>query len=489
MSHQPFTRKVQSRLSVIYLPIETKSREMDSRLLIGQLLAKAGYSVILGQPSVLEKHALKVPGVYLHNRHTKGDEELVSRLTLAGNRVAAIDEEALHQDDPDFWVENGTGPETLNLLARVFTNNLGQFESMQGAYPFLKESLIHSGNPRLEILAPGFSRLRGASRPRKMPENFVLVNTTFAAGNISKTYGGSYVQHISHILESVEVSDAVRRKWLAEASALVSHDRELLCHYVSALKKLSKSFPEAKFVLRPHPSESLSRWKRELKGLRNVVVRNSGPSYIWIENSMGMIHPGCTTALEASKLSRPALFFKPKLAIYGPNYGSPEAFSAFGKRIFDEIELIEAVKEVLRQRFLEHNALSRSANPRNQVVNSARIIAKELSIVARQVTNTEFQLFLKTRLSLLSARAEISGLLRLTSNFVRLYLRTSIATKDLGSNLKKFPWTSGSFVRRKMEIINSITSQDIEKSEETVRATAVGPRVFILAAGRDPLRR
>jgi hypothetical protein len=52
-------------------------------------------------------------------------------------------------------------------------------------------------------------------------------------------------------------------------------------------------------IVRPHPSEDLAAWKNVSKNLKNIKVIYEGEITPWINASSGLIHRGCTSAIQA----------------------------------------------------------------------------------------------------------------------------------------------------------------------------------------------
>jgi len=65
-----------------------------------------------------------------------------------------------------------------------------------------------------------------------------------------------------------------------------------------------------KIVVKAHPSEPISEWRRALKGLRKTVVVSKGEISPWIIASSGVIHHGSTGAIEAHLAKKPVAIVK-----------------------------------------------------------------------------------------------------------------------------------------------------------------------------------
>jgi hypothetical protein len=85
----------------------------------------------------------------------------------------------------------------------------------------------------------------------------------------------------------------------------------LFDHFLELVPALSRRFPEHAVVVRPHPSESHARWREMAGRLPNVHVVYENGAQPWLMACACLIHNGCTTAVEAAMLGRPALAYQP----------------------------------------------------------------------------------------------------------------------------------------------------------------------------------
>ena len=74
---------------------------------------------------------------------------------------------------------------------------------------------------------------------------------------------------------------------------------------------LARRLPDVAIVIRPHPSERAETWEHLVAGFPQVSVAQHGNVVAWLLASQGLIHNGCTTAVEAYQLGRPALAYRP----------------------------------------------------------------------------------------------------------------------------------------------------------------------------------
>ncbi|MAD56945.1 MAG: hypothetical protein CMK44_00040 [Porticoccus sp.] len=72
-----------------------------------------------------------------------------------------------------------------------------------------------------------------------------------------------------------------------------------------------KNNPEIKFVIRPHPADQMYNDWKIFEKFNNVKVINKYDIVPWVIASKGLIHRGCSSAIDAYFLKKPIFFFLP----------------------------------------------------------------------------------------------------------------------------------------------------------------------------------
>ena len=169
-----------------------------------------------------------------------------------------------------------------------------------------------------------------------MQKDYVLINSMFTPGNWNPLIYGtpSYVEHMRKrgLIQNDEQLNFYTK--VSESAY------ELFEVYVSMLKNLSKTFPNTKFIIRPHPDENQEKWFSLFKKEKNVIVENKGSAIYWILGAKVIIYTGCTTAIEAWAMNKPTLRYHP---IPETEYG-PFLPNQFGKTIKTERELFNELE-------------------------------------------------------------------------------------------------------------------------------------------------
>jgi len=327
----------------LFLPIEIIARELDSKLLIAHKATKKGYSVVIGTKGPVYKIARAYgSGIYFYKDHSPISSLMLQELKFAGLKIVAMDEEGLSWPSPKIYTKR-IDDKVLEISDAIFVWGQKQFDILTTrTSPGNKKNIHIVGNPRFDILhSKYFKYLRDQSKYQLslFEDGYILINSMFTPGNWNPFLYGtpSYVEHMLDRGLITNDEDLIFYTKVSENAA------QLFEAYVSLLKNLSKSFPDTKFVIRPHPDENQEKWHNLFSSENNVFVENKGSAIYWILGAKALVSSGCTTAIEAWAMNKPTLRFHP---IPETEYG-PYLPNHFGKTIKTEEELVEEIRIVL----------------------------------------------------------------------------------------------------------------------------------------------
>jgi len=367
-------------MSTFILPVETAARELDAKLLMAAQLAARGGAVIVGSHARINNrlHLLPVEigDVYVSQTIIRAKRRLFGILGDLGLRIAAWDEEGFVWRGPDFYRERRLDAVNFRRLVRFYAWGEQQASVVRAAFPDLaSERLKVTGNPRQDLLAEPFRPLFAEAAARLQAElgDFILVNSNFGSLN--------HARDPHPRLERTEAE-------LAAIAAKSIHDLDYIRFryrvfrsFVTLLPKLASAFPERTIVVRPHPSENPEVWKMAAAGLENVVVRYEHDLVPWLMAASAIIHNGCTTAIEAALLGRPAIEYR---AEENPDWENPQpaAVSVSARTPDDVIRLIGEGVPPLERAAVE-SALSEIMSGWNEGLASARIAEDLMRLIER----------------------------------------------------------------------------------------------------------
>lgn len=328
---------------VIYLPIETTSRELDSKLYLTVHALNRGYDVVIGRKPIVKKILEFIGGgFFLSKDYVKykiSDFDVNSSKTL----FSILDEEGLVRYDDEEIFEY-LPKKIINFHDLIFVWGEKQLNIFNKRYNF--QNVILSGNPRFDILSDIFLN-NSKIKEVKENSNYILVATNLGYFNRSKFYSESIEEQEKKIHSKVDGLSSNKNK-----KTYTDFDKEKYYTqlFISTITHVSEIFPELNFIIRPHPSEDINFWKRVFKNFENIKVIQKGNIHNWIYGSLMVIHTGSTSGIEAYYLNKPVVCFKPT-----SNYNLPWLPVYLSDKISNKEELENKVKQMLTGNYQSHS--------------------------------------------------------------------------------------------------------------------------------------
>ena len=291
----------------IFLPIEVKYREFDSRILISKLLIKKGFEVVIGNKREVNKIALHSNNcLYLSKSCAKIDYPFLKLLKKRNFKILVIDEEAIIHQSEEAHMKCRLSYDSLLLIDAYFAWGDYDKNVLLKNFPKVGEKIFNFGNPRIDLLR---KELRPFFR-NKVKEiknrfgNYIFIPSSFAMCNHFTERGPRLKWRESLGMISSEDD----RKFYTE---YYEHFNSIFNSFLRDIKKLSIDFPKTNFVVRPHPSDNRETFFHAFKGLPNVHVISEDSVIPWLIASNFIIHNGCTTAIESFLLDKHVISYRP----------------------------------------------------------------------------------------------------------------------------------------------------------------------------------
>jgi surface carbohydrate biosynthesis protein len=339
------------RFNDILLPIETANRELDGKLLLAMFAAEAGFNAHIGTKNHIAESWFG-PAIYVAKSVRAGNH--VNLMAQLGYKVVAWDEEGLVRFRDDIHksrIERDAFSTPSTLFSWGPSNS-----AIWREHPFYDGTpIVESGNPRIDLLRPELRSLydTACAQLRERYRDFVLLNTNFGFVNHFKQSGGGVVK-----------AGALDGQLFATFKAQVDeHKRKIFTAFQKAVPEIAAAIAPRCLVIRPHPSEDRSVWDQVANGLTNVSVVYEGSIAQWLLASRCVIHNGCTTAVEARVMGRPALAYQPvtdpDLDIFLPN--------ALSESFGDVASLAARLRDILDGKLAEKGDADRAALIRHHI--------------------------------------------------------------------------------------------------------------------------
>ncbi|WP_066161429.1 surface carbohydrate biosynthesis protein [Aliarcobacter skirrowii] len=288
----------------LYLPIESKVRELDSKLLLSIEAIKDDYIIIIGSKSMMSKLRYLPKGILVYKDSSYPMKDRFQELKELGHKIVVLDEEGFVQTNWDDYLNRRIKFDTINYVDLFLCWGLEQFNTLNGYISDIsaKTKLYSTGHPRIDLLRSPISSYNNENKT--VNKKCILINTKLGEVNHNKGKNGWINLLKSHNMIKNENELSFRYEQIEYKKALMES-------YISLLHEISHKFKEYQIVVRPHPVENIDKWRDLTNNLENVIVTNKKPIGYWIHQSDVVIHTGCTTALEAFIMDKPVITFKP----------------------------------------------------------------------------------------------------------------------------------------------------------------------------------
>lgn len=283
----------------IAIVVDNPTRDLPSCALLASELSKSS-RVFLVPVSQAGFELFRLgPDLVLLNYLRETNKELVKKLLKAGIDFAVLDTEGgTYMDVPNSNENTYTmtvlrNPELRRRAVRVYLWGKELLNIMLARGFYSPEQLRCLGSPRMDFCHESFSAFFEKREIDNKKQ--IIVNTSFAGNN---------PRFSSRENEMVMLINkfGYQKEFIDELFQNFDQTQE---EYIRLTILLAKSFPDAQFVIRPHPFENSTIYKSRTEAISNISVEEKGSIYDAIHRSIAVIHFECSTAIEAAFLGKP----------------------------------------------------------------------------------------------------------------------------------------------------------------------------------------
>lgn len=294
---------------VVLFPVETVVRELDFRLVLAALCARADAQIVVGRQHLLQQLLLRLEGgVFVgKNLATSRSDEEYRRYKAHGFRTVFLHEEGgLYRGDKEEWAQAARDVlDVEKIEAEDYVCPWGEFqaECYRARHPRCARNIVVTGHPRFGLCSPRYRALYAdeVRALRQRHGRFILINTNFLWTNAKgmdfffRWYG-------------LKPEDRERRAFHLDqvCASLTKWSR-----FLQLINYLSDRFPDLGIVVRPHPGENIHYYTPLLQHMPRVTITREGSVQAWLLACEAMIHDGCTTAIEAYMAGARVINFHP----------------------------------------------------------------------------------------------------------------------------------------------------------------------------------
>ncbi len=319
----------------IYMRLVIPAREYFAKMLLGTLAASRGHTVFLGDLPKLPKRF--PPGIYHTNDLGKRKAGYLAKLSAAGFRTTAHDEEhGLNETSVQATLRTRFHLSTLKEVTASFAWGEWDRAALEETFPTVSTRFVLSGSPRVDFWRRdiGLDRFATArARSFQTGGRTILVVSNFGPQPTPAwiKFGQSRGQELGNELDE-------RIQGLRHAGAKL----RITADFVAAVDNIAARLPDARVVVRPHPTEVWGGLAELIATRPNVLVTRAGTTSEWLRACDLMVHSGSTTGFESMVSRVRTIAYAPD----GLNGGLQS--NRFGKLVTTRTGLLEAIDLALR---------------------------------------------------------------------------------------------------------------------------------------------
>ncbi len=294
---------------IVFIPIETEVRELDYKIMLATEIADENTVCFVGQHNLLNRLIKNFNGgVYLGKNIFP--EWFPTRMdyyqTLKENDFSLL----YYHEEGGIWVgeeSNWKGMCMKQIDATILNEDdkiicWGPFQT--NFYKSLdSDASIHNVGVARFDLAQDMNLRKLISQSTKVQEkDYILINTNFAAVN-------HYLDFLGWFKPLNTPSRSLDQR--LESMHWYNTSFKVMGFFLEMLTKLLSDFPESKFVLRPHPTESIEFYQEFFKAFDNIKISKDFSAPEWINGCKVLIQNGCTTSIEAQMMNKRVISYYP----------------------------------------------------------------------------------------------------------------------------------------------------------------------------------
>jgi surface carbohydrate biosynthesis protein len=276
----------------IYICVEIKNREYDSQILLAMSSALRGYRVYLGTHAAIyalvKKKTQKI-GILLDKSTQPLKRVLWNRERM--EYYCVLDAEmspVLAETTARKTLPSRVYPGTENFIDKFLVVGPVMEEVAKDYFSDSAASVIMTGWPRIEMWVQNSELLyhKEILDIKGKFGKFLLFASNF--GNVRDPL---ITQHLSN-------PDLIRETELNTLENMIKQHSDFK-KTIKLIQQWDADNTVPPIVVRPHTSEPVSVWKRELGRLRKTYIVQEGEISPWIMAAEGLIHYGSTSAIQA----------------------------------------------------------------------------------------------------------------------------------------------------------------------------------------------
>ena len=281
-----------------YIPIEIKAREFYSQLLLGGRIALKGGRVFIGSKNAIDsfieikKHK---QGIYLYKGGGASISKFKGKIKKLSS-IAVLDQEISPAiiDYPSS-IKHRFVKGSLKYVSRLYYVGEMAMKSAIDVLTDINPGIIKAyGWPRIDLWKPQYHKIwhkQVQDIKQRFPQPFLLFTSDF---------GCTTQKQLDEFILAFEKRGTRKSEQdLVDLSDKLSNNLQSFKDFIVFLESISADTQLPNIIVRPHPAEDHQAWFHAVSHLPNVHCVYEGSVSPWLLASEGLIHRGCTSAIEA----------------------------------------------------------------------------------------------------------------------------------------------------------------------------------------------
>ena len=279
----------------IFIPIEIIKRELLSKVILAYFIINNNQNIktrcYIGSKSQIKKlisFKKSYGGIFIYKGSLS--EYHAIKLKKKVEKFIILDEE-LGPTTIQFLgnaMNSRLWPGTEKYIDRFYLIGKKACDVGRKVYPKLDKKIRMTGWPRVDLWRPEFNYLYKNSIKdlKKNYGNFILFSSDFTFTSIER------IKYEEEFWKNT--------KW--EEKYKLNRAKKVFLEFQENLKlirQLDARTDLPQIIIRPHPSDDLLAWKKISKSLKRIKIVFKGEVSSWVYASNGVLHRGCTSAIEA----------------------------------------------------------------------------------------------------------------------------------------------------------------------------------------------
>ncbi len=282
----------------VFIPIELKKRELFAKVILSNFIInnkEKKTRCYIGSKSQIKKLiSIKKDfgGVFIYKGGLAYDQ--IRKIKNKIEKFIILDEElGPAVDNLEKSMSKRLWEGTEKYVDRYYLIGKYAYDTGQKVYPKLSSKIIMTGWPRVDLWRPELNYIfdKSVKNLKNKYGNYILFSSDFSFNSLKR------INREENYWKNFE--------WKSKGEKLSKvgdNARKVYSDYQKIIKlffELDDRPDIPQIIIRPHPTDDLLEWRKISKSFKNIKVIFKGDVSHWIYASSGVLHRGCTTAIEA----------------------------------------------------------------------------------------------------------------------------------------------------------------------------------------------